>query len=297
MEAVEMDKALLQKIRYMQIGEITERTIYLKIAKYVKNQENRQTLLNIADEELKHYNTWKDHTKEDLKPSAPLVWYYTTVARILGYTFAIKMMENRTSRFGLSALQDEDLLREVPEAQSVYQDELVHEQKLIALLDEERLHYVGSMVLGLNDALVEFTGSLAGYSFAMQSNKLISLAGLITGISATLSMASSEYLSARSEGRPDALKSAGYTGFSYLLTVVLLILPYLLLPDNMYGLALAIMLAAVMGIIALFNYYISVAKDYSFKKRFGEMAGISLGVAALSFVIGLLVKRFLGIDL
>ena len=31
--------------------------------------------------------------------------------------------------------------------------------------------------------------------------------------------------------------------------------------------------------------------------RFAEMAGISLGVAALSFVIGILVKQFLGVDI
>ena len=57
------------------------------------------------------------------------------------------------------------------------------------------------------------------------------------------------------------------------------------------------MLLSAIAIIAAFNYYIAVAKDLSFKKRFGEMAGISLSVAALSFVIGLLVKHFLGIDI
>ena len=184
----------------------------------------------------------------------------------------------------------------IPEAISIKKEEDIHEQKLIALLDEERLHYLGSMVLGLNDALVEFTGSLAGYSFAMQSNKLISLAGLITGIAATLSMASSELLSARTDGDPNAMKSAAYTGVAYLFTVVALILPFLLLPDKMYGLALVIMLVVVVVIIAAFNYYIAVAKDLSFRKRFLEMLTISLSVAGLSFVIGLVVKKFLGIS-
>ena len=84
------------------------------------------------------------------------------------------------------------------------------------------------MVLGLNDALVELTGSLAGFTFAMQNTRLIALSGLIIGISATFSMASSEFLAARSEGRSDAFKSCTYTGIAYLVTVVLLILPYLL---------------------------------------------------------------------
>jgi VIT1/CCC1 family predicted Fe2+/Mn2+ transporter len=192
---------------------------------------------------------------------------------------------------------NEEIAKAIPESISIQKQELVHEQELIALLDEERLHFVGSMVLGLNDALVEFTGSLAGYSFAMQSNKLISLAGLITGISATLSMASSEFLSARADGDKDAAKSAVYTGVAYLFTVVFLILPYLVLPDKMYAVSLGIMLVVVVVIIAAFNYYISVAKDLSFKKRFTEMAAISLSVAFVSFLIGLVVKNVLGVNI
>ena len=164
------------------------------------------------------------------------------------------------------------------------------------MLDEERLHYVGSMVLGLNDALVELTGTLAGLTLALQNNKLVALSGLITGISATFSMASSEYLSARSEGRDDAIKSCTYTGNTYLITVFLLIIPYLLAPEDGYFISLISMLIIVVLIILVFNYYISVAQDLDFKKRFKEMAFISLGVAFLSFIVGLLVKRFLGID-
>ena len=109
-------------------------------------------------------------------------------------------------------------------------------------------------------------------------------------------MASSEYLSSSSEGRSDALKSCTYTGIAYCITVALLVLPYLLFPPQGYLWAMVTMLLTTVLIIACFNYYIAVAKGLSFRKRFGEMAAISLSVAAVSFVIGLLVKRFLGID-
>ena len=56
------------------------------------------------------------------------------------------------------------------------------------------------------------------------------------------------------------------------------------------------MIAAVVLIILSFNYYISVAQDLPFWKRFGEMVLISLGVAALSFAIGLAAKHLLGIN-
>lgn len=292
-----LDSNLLTVLKKLQVGEITEKVIYTRIAKYIKDDKNRATLLRIAEEEQKHYDIWKKYSGQDMPPSKLKVLYYTTMARFFGYTFTIKQMEKKLNKDSFDEKNQQLLMKEIPETIIVLNDELVHEQELIGLLDEERLQYVGSMVLGLNDALVEFTGSLAGYTFAMQSNKLISLAGLITGISATLSMASSEFLSTRSEEGENALRSAAYTGIAYFFTVIMLILPYLLLPENMYGISLAIMLVLVVVIIAAFNYYISVAKDFSFKKRFGEMAGISLTVAALSFVIGLLVKKFLGIDI
>ena len=153
------------------------------------------------------------------------------------------------------------------------------------------------MVLGLNDALVELTGSLAGFTFAMQNTRLIALSGLIIGISATFSMASSEFLAARSEGRTDALKSCSYTGVAYLITVILLIAPYLVFPNSQYLMALLCMLAVVILIIAGFTFYTSVAQDQPFRSRFFEMAIISVGVAVISFFVGVAAKKFLGVDL
>ena len=151
-------------------------------------------------------------------------------------------------------------------------------------------------MLGLNDALVELTGTIAGLTFALANNRLVALSGIITGVSATLSMAASNYLAKRAEGNGEALKSSAYTGAAYLLTVVAIVLPYLLLPNELYLLAFGIMIFVVVLIILAFNYYISVAQDLPFLKRFGEMVAISLGVAALSFVIGLVAKQLLGID-
>jgi VIT1/CCC1 family predicted Fe2+/Mn2+ transporter len=187
------------------------------------------------------------------------------------------------------------LAEEVPESVTIKEQEEEHEKALLEILDEESLQYVGSMVLGLSDALVELAGSLAGFTFAMQDTKMVALSGLIVGISATFSMASSEFLSAKSEGRNDALKSCAYTGGAYLVTVALLILPYLVFTSIIP--ALISMLAIIVLIIAGFTYYTSVAKDEPFKSRFLEMTLISLGVAVLSFGVGLLAKKVLGVDI
>lgn len=286
--------AAMDVIKRMQQGELTESVIYEKIAAFAKGDENKKTLQRLAAEEKAHYNIWKRYTGIEMKPEKGKVFWYTFLARTLGFTFAVKLMEN-----GEENAQDkyELLTAEVEESAEIRRQEEEHEEALLAMLDEERLQYVGSMVLGLNDALVELTGSLAGFAFALQNTRLIALSGLIVGISATFSMASSEFLAARSEGRNDALKSCSYTGIAYLLTVVALILPYLLFAPGQYMAALVCMLAVVILIIAGFTYYTSVAQGEPFKSRFGEMALISITVAVLSFVVGILAKKFLGVDL
>ncbi|HQD71083.1 MAG TPA: VIT1/CCC1 transporter family protein [Limnochordia bacterium] len=291
-ERVLSEKALAI-ITGLQQNEVTERHIYLNLAKRVKKESDKATLRRIAGEEAKHAEIWRRYTKKQLKPEWLKVWFYTIISFVLGYTFAIKIMEK-----GEKVAQSNyaDLVEEVPEAEMILKEEAEHEEALISMLDEDRLQYVGSMVLGLNDALVELTGTLAGLSFALQNNRIVALSGLITGISATLSMASSEYLSARSEGNKDAVKSALYTGIMYIFAVVCLVLPYLLYPAGQFLGALLTMLLVVIAIIFAFTYYISVAKDLPFKKRFLEMAGISLSVAVLSFLVGFLVKHLLGID-
>ena len=101
--------------------------------------------------------------------------------------------------------------------------------------------------------------------FALQNNKLVALSGIITGISATLSMASSEYLSAKAEGNEkSALKSSAYTGIMYLITVSLLILPYLIFSSYIY--ALLFLLLVVVLTIFFFTFYISVSKVYHLSK-------------------------------
>ena len=125
---------------------------------------------------------------------------------------------------------------------------------------------MGSVVLGLNDALVEFTGALAGFTLALSDSRLTK----------------------------HPIKAAIYTGIAYIITVVALVAPFILIENVL--IALGVMLAMALVIIALFNYYYSVARGESFRKRFTEMAVLSFSVAALSFLIGYALKEFTGID-
>ena len=276
-----------------QKDEVTEYHIYRQLAQAVGEGENRTVLERIAADELRHARTFQGYTGQEVGPDRRKVWWYYWIARVLGLTFGIKLMERGEAS---AQTQYASLTEFVPEAAAIAHDEDVHETALIGMLDEERLRYTGSMVLGLNDALVELTGALAGFTLALQNARLIALTGTITGIAAAFSMAASEYLSTRSEaGDKDPIKSALYTGSAYLLTVVVLVLPFILLPNYYVSLGLALVSAVL--IIAAFNYYIAVAKDEDFRKRFVEMAGVSLGVAALSFLVGFVARALLGVEL
>lgn len=277
-----------------QKNEKTDALIYEFMAKKEKNNENKKLLLKMAKDEVDHADLWASYTGKNVSPDNFKVFFYKLMTIIMGFTFVLKIIlkgeTNATSGYST-------LYKEIPEASKVSSDEHRHELELINMLDEERLQYVGSIVLGLNDALVELTGTIAGLTFAIMNTRIVALSGIITGISATLSMAASNYLAERADGNPNAFKSSLYTGIAYVITVVLLVAPYLIFPEDKYLFALISMLIIVILIIFFFNYYISVAKDLPFVKRFTEMAGISLSVAAISFLIGILVKKFLGIDI
>jgi len=163
--------------------------------------------------------------------------------------------------------------------------------------------YLGSIVLGLNDALVELTGVLAGLTLALANSQIILISGFITGFAASLSMAGSEYLSTKAECRHTKKdKKAGicrspgtaatYTGIAYFITVLLLLFPYLILSNVLYALSWTLVNAVI--IIAAFTYYASIERGESYFHRFFEMLAISMGVAAISFGMGFLIRIWVG---
>lgn len=289
----QVDPGLTTTLLALQKGEITEYHIYQKIAAAQKDPHNREVLDRIASQELGHYQVWKRYTRQDVPPATLRIWFYYLIARVFGMTFAVKLMEGVEKR---AQVNDLGLTDQIPESREILVNEENHEQELIALINEERLKYVGSVVLGLNDALIEFTGTLAGLTFAIQNSQIIAMAGLITGVAATLSMGASEYLSQRSDAGPaNPITASAYTGAAYIATVALLILPYLVLKSPYH--ALIFTLTGAVLIIVLFTFYISVARDLPFWKRLGEMILISLGIAGISFIIGILIRTVLNVTI
>ena len=287
-----INEAARKLVLTYQRNEITEHHLYLRLAGVQKSAENRATLEHIAADELRHYQEWKEYSGQDVRPSWFRVWLYYWISRIFGLTFGTKLMEMGEER---AQQRYEQMKGVLPDIEAIVHDEHEHETALLGMLDEEHLRYMGSIVLGLNDALVELTGGLAGLTLALQKTRLIALSGLIVGIAAAMSMAASEYLSSKAEGDgKEPLKSCLYTGIAYVVTVFVLIAPYLFLEQPLVCLLIA--LTASVIIIAAFNFYVSTTMDRPFLRQFLEMAIVSLSVAAFSFGLGYAIRIFLGVE-
>lgn len=276
-----------------QRKELTEFLIYKKLAAITKDRIKKNILLEISKAELNHAAELEKYTKRKVNPYKFSILKIIVLSRIFGLTFALKLMEVReiSAKEEYKGLDIDDKRKE-----KIIREEDEHELKLISMLDEDHLKYISSMVLGLNDALVEMTGALAGFSLALKNSNMIALVGLITGLSATLSMASSEYLSQRAEQNSRSpLKASIYTGMAYLLTVIALTIPFIIMSN--YMLAIISTLVISFLIIYFFNFFISITQGLPFRKTFLEMAILSFGVAFVSFIIGYILRIFFNIDM
>lgn len=288
-----IDNSMKERLLKLQRAEITQHHIYQKLSKKTGG-ENGRILAQVATDEFRHYMALEALTEQVIKPDHLMIFFFLILAKVFGITFVIKLLEKGEEE---AEKVYEELAKDIPEARAIQEDEERHEHELIQLIDEERLSYISSMVLGLNDALVELTGALAGLTFVLGSTRVTGTAGFITGISASLSMAASEYLSkkAEQETTSDPMKASIYTGIMYIVATIILIIPYFIFSVPIAALFFTLVNAAL--IIMVFTFFMSVVQESSFRKSFTEMISLSLGVAGISFIVGLLARTLLNIEM
>ena len=280
-----MREETLAIVRRMQDNEATDQRVYAALAKQASLQKNSEILEKMSHDE--------GYTGIEAKADMFRVWLFVVLGKIFGLVFVINLMEGGEDD---SAENYRKLMEELPEARSIMEDETRHEAQLAAMIHEEKLSYISSMVLGLNDALVELTGALAGFTLALNDNRMVGMAGFITGVAATLSMAASEYLSKKADtSEKHPLKAAVYTGVAYMITVAFLLLPYIVFESPLVALGFCLFDAAL--IILGFTYFVSVVRKESFVRGFTEMITISFSVAGISFLIGWAARSWLNIDM
>lgn len=256
----------------------------------------RGILVEMASHEERHYRFWSSLTGGC---SVRLAWLRILAALIMtlifGVTTAIKILERKENetieRYKKALPMMNSPERE--ELERIISDEISHENMLIDSIKEERITYLGFIVLGLSDAIIEISGIHAGTLGVYENTVMAGIAGLIAGIAASMAMAAAAYAQAKqgNMGRPGT--SAMYTGIAYFLTAVILAIPYFIVHEIFLAFALSIVLSVV--ILAYISTYGSVLHGRSYLREITETTVIILGVSAVLYIIGSFVAGLLGI--
>ena len=285
--------------------ELLDHLTYEALARRQGDSENRNLLERFAAQEREHFEFWArlaGKQPADFKASRVRLYGLLLLSRVLGFAFTIRRLERgeEETLARYEKILSQGLLEAAESARlaEILEEERAHEREVERRLSDERVTYLGSAVLGLNDALIELTGGLTGLVSSISDPLVIGFSGLVVGLAASMSMAASNFLSVGMSGQPEAegrrpAKSALYTGVAYLLVVLALVAPFLVAERRI---ALVGMWAIAVAIIAGFSYYSSVLLEVSFRRLFLQMLALGLGVAVITFVIGRIISSSLGIS-
>lgn len=288
-----------EKFKEYALDELFDSILYREMARREKDQRNRAALEELSAEEMQHYLFWsrlsgpvelalRDRLRLRL---AILSW------RLLGKVFTIKFLErHEKSVVGeYRALLASGAL--APDASEkladIIKDEEEHEARWAGQIEEARVKYMGSLALGLSDAIIELSGVHAGFLSYTASSVTTGIAGLIVGVSASMSMAAAAYLQAKQEPGKAPGVSAATTGLMYIFTVLVLTAPFLAgLPMLV---ALAASLLSALLVLALFTFYSSVIRETGFIRDYVENVLVIFLVVTASYLFGSAVKNVLGL--
>lgn len=268
--------------------------LYSWLARVAITAELRAIMERFAAQERTHYDFWRQWLSEDVPVSSARLWWYKLLIKLFGISFILRLLEQKEHE----TIEEYRRIapRLPPDARAtllrLIEDEEKHEAEFLEAIrsEEPRLRYLGFIVLGLSDAIIEVTGVHAGFLGVSHRPLTAGVAGLIVGFAASISMASAAYLQAKQNPSVSAARSALYTGASYIIAVVLLALPYFGLASMAGAFWASVGLAIVM--ILGFVYYSAVVFERSFRQEALESLGVLTATAILSYGFGELLRYF-----
>lgn len=298
MAAADPKAALDRAAEHFAQNQYRDYVIYAVLSERESNPEFKRILEELIGHEMEDYRFWRDLSpRKEFRVGAPIRIAYRLIRRVLGLTFTARLLERREKEM---IRQYRELLDRVSDGRiragiaKILEHENLHESRLIGQVREQKIQYLSSIVLGLNDGLIELTGALVGFSFAFRRTVVVALAGAIAGIAATLSMSASAYMQARHEAGKEPLRAAAYTGAAYLAVVALLVLPFASI-GSLYP-AVGAMGAIVLAIIGGASFYSAVILEQRFSSQLAQMILFTVGVAAVAFVLGQLLRSATGVS-
>jgi len=287
---------LTDKFKQFCENEYIDRNIYIELAKHEKNADRKRILEELAKAEEEHYLFWS-RLAGGYKPkiSRASIYRIIILRLLMGLTFTLKFLERHEKQVIESYKRTVEELsgEEQRILQRIIEDEEMHERALMSKIDERRVRYLGFIVLGLADAIVEITGVHAGFLGVTSSTLIAGVAGLVVGFAAAISMGSAAYLQAKQQISSKPAFSALATAVAYITAVAFLASPYFV--TEVMILAFGGSLALAVLLIFFFTLYGSVVGERSFPKEFAESIALTLGTALATFLFGDFIGRVFGI--
>ncbi len=267
--------------------------IFSSLAKIESNEGFRSILQKLIQQEYRDYQFWIEFSQKKVF-AVPFyeILFFKFLRHVFGLTFTAKFLERDE---GTIIAAYEKLMNSLEDPSrslvaEILEREREHEQILINQFKEGKVEFLGSIILGLNDGLVELSGALIGFSFTISQNSTVAVLGCITGIAAAFSMSASAYLQARYDRTKNPLVAATYTGVTYLIVVLLLIAPFFIMGTKSG--ALVVLGGIIVGIITVTSFYASVVFDRKFFEVAREMVFLSVGVASITFLLARALQVF-----
>jgi vacuolar iron transporter family protein len=233
----------------------------------------------------------KGMVRGDEAHHSKFLWGYVLLRRMLGVTMMTHLIINR-ERARLSHFEAycADCL-DIDERKAV-EAMITRSLSLVPTDKDPQFRFFSYIVLGFNDALIELTGALVGFSLALQEHKIVIIAGLVSGISAAASISASAYLEAEHESGKDPHRAAFYSGMSYLGVAILLVTPFILTGSLVWGIVCMLSIALILVFILALYSSVVLGKSYSHQLR--QILALSLGVAFISFSVGYVLNLLAG---
>lgn len=305
-----MKNAKDRYIEQLYKGEMLHKDVYERLAEREKDKTLRSLLKRLSNIEGRHVRIWGGLIDTKAAASEPfrvrfMTAFMSSVRSFLGLALTVKIIEYGESE--LKAKLNNALAMQVNRKQRNAVLKLERSMDSVEdPLQQQIVEYspvlrnIRDVIFGMNDGLVEVLAAVAGFGAALQQPTLVLLAGFIVAVSGTLSMAGGAYLSTEyersikideSKGRSSARLSAAYVGLFYIVGAAFPLLPFALGFGGYYGIIGSIIVTAI--VLTIVSSLISVVSDTSIAKRVVRTLAISLGIAAVTIIIGVIARQVL----
>lgn len=256
----------------------------------------RKVFEEAAKDEVAHYDLWRSIGGDCASKLLDLVaWFKALLYFLYGATITLKHLEAGEEE-AIEAY--ESLAKSYPELrdrmENIIEEERIHEKTIADSVEEERVKYIGSITLGISDALVELTGIYTGSLGVFDSPLAAGLTGILAGVSASISMGVASYAQARHEGRAKPGRAAFYTSLAYLIVVLVLAAPYFIAKSIRDAFISMIIVALI--VVAYMSFYSSVLHERKYVRELAVTAGLILGISTILYILGKTLGGLLGVN-